>query len=267
MNQSLNKGGRLVTLGSPTATIAYDLPFPLQGAFIGVSVRLDESAPWYNIATGQRSSGAEILQVLSTLTELRIHANRSPRSGTLMLDNFALGDAFAAPPSGPVEVRFATGDEGWRVHRFYYAFASLAQPAWNSAGFIEFAGDDDLGALRWVAPRSVLGNRSTLYDGTLSFDAVGVIDQGNTRVALAGGGHMLYHPAQATQRSEPVQVSVRLNETDQWYDYTTGQRASGQQMREALADLTSLVILGKVENLYHTPSDFSLDNVLMQPVE
>jgi hypothetical protein len=259
----MNSGGRVVTLSGRDIQIAYDLPFTTRGGLVGISIRLDESEAWYNTSSGQRATGAEVVAVLSEITRLDIEANSLAGGGTLLLDNVALGEPFADPPSGPVEIRFADGNEGWLAQRWDGSITPPVDATWNPDGFIQFAGDDGTGALRWIAPRSVMGDRSGLYDGTLSFDVTGVIDRGDSRVTIAGGGHMLYCPAQVTQRAEPAHVSIRLSESDQWYDPGTGQRASRQQIQEVLSELTSLVIFGKVEDLYHTPSDFALDNVLM----
>ncbi len=253
---SVSKGDKLVTLGGTGLQIYYKSPIQTSYSATGFSVRLDESADWYNQETNQRVSSQEILRVLTSLSKVIITGS-SWHGGEASIDNVALGYAHLNTPAGTAESRFSANDDGWRIQGG--GFKLITMPFWNSDGFVSQRISSHA-VSQWIAPPGLLGNRSATYGGTFSFDFVGSVNSGSGLAYLSGGGHMLYYPAQHNYSWTMANVSILLHETGQWKDIGTGQRASQQQIQETLADLTFLRINGST----WWGGELVLDNVVLQ---
>lgn len=138
----------------------------------------------------------------------------------------------------PVVSSFETGDEGWEL--IGGAFAGATSPIWNSEEKYVYA--IDVQFAYWTAPAAYLGNFSTAYGRFLEFDAAWEDDccSPDPHVILAGGGITLVHRPVYPARRAGSSFLIRLEESEQWYDYATGARATEADIRLALGNMTQL---------------------------
>lgn len=253
----IEKGDTLVEISGAGLALAYNAPYKIDWEYVGFSIRLDNSEAWYNQQTQQRATASEIQQVLGDLRVLRIWGSvHAYWQNEAVLDNVSLGSTRLGTPAAPIKAQFTNGDEGWRVQGT--GFPIPTRPNSDAGDYLTVTRN---GTQRWIAPWSSLGNHSAALDTSFSFDTVGYIDLGQGQVVLCGGGHSLYHPAKTKSNWTLLHTDLLLNETQDWRDLETGQRASRQQIQEVLADLTSLVIYGSLQ-AYWT-RDLVLDNVIL----
>lgn len=140
---------------------------------------------------------------------------------------------------------FCDGDEGWRV--LGGDFASATRPAW-APGVVSAEG---FGEWNWVAPGKFLGDMSAAFDKRLSIDRASTT--GCDRrcpfrgvVVLSGGGLSIGWGEGPADGEVPWTVySVRLNETEEWRVFSTGARATDEQIIAVLSDLQQFEIFGQ----------------------
>ncbi|MFN0134512.1 MAG: laminin B domain-containing protein [Phycisphaerae bacterium] len=141
----------------------------------------------------------------------------------------------------PVTSKFETSDDGWRLDGG--AFQAPTAPTWNQGMQLVTTSRPNFGY--WVAPAKFRGNFSGAYGRSLQYDAAweNHCCSNEPRVVLGGGGVTIVHNPQYTPRPQGASFFVRLDETESWYDTATEQRATGDQIRRVLSNLTTLKIL------------------------
>lgn len=118
----------------------------------------------------------------------------------------------------------------------------------------------------FLAPAEYLGNDSSYYGGTLSFDVNDVYGNEqypNDVVFLSGDGITLAYNTGAFAANTWFHATAPLTETSGWYINTTlggGTVPTKTQFQDVLSDVTSLEILGD----FTTYADVTtLDNVVL----
>jgi len=261
---------RLVILNGGGHEITYDAPYKPEQAWTSYTIRLDETENWYRTDTHERVTRATLLTVLGDLGQLKIRGwfsvchCETPRAG---LDSVVL-----APPDTETVIvsaagsTFAADEEQWTVAGG--SFELTGPLGWrfeggSPDGFVAASGDD---AWYWLAPPQFFGDASAAYGGVLKFDvnhnqpALNCV-QATRLVVLNGGGGALYYDAPYKPKTTWTSYTVRLHETELWFDEATGSRATQAQMRAALGDLSQLKIRGGFIMCGRSPQTGGLDSV------
>ena len=145
------------------------------------------------------------------------------------------------PARAFVESTFADGDEGWRLGGAEYT-APLA-PSWSEEEQYVFA--EGVKVAYWIAPQEFRGDFSPAYGTALEYECAWV-DGGSTthpRIVLAGGGITLNHQPDYDPEPWGSHFWVWLDEAEAWFDAGTNHRATAEQIRAVLADISQLQIL------------------------
>lgn len=173
----------------------------------------------------------------------------------------ALGSSAQAAVSS-----FDSGNEGWLLA----GDATTAVPSWlgaggNPGGYVHGVDTVTGGVWFWQAPAAFLGNASSSYGQTLSFDlrmrGSGTLFADRDVVLSGGGLTIAYDFATLPQDVAWTHYSVSLSDSAAWkLDTLGGATASAAQIQTVLASLTSLRIRGE----FITGADNGdLDNVVM----
>jgi hypothetical protein len=164
------------------------------------------------------------------------------------------------------ESTFDTDDDGWTVQGDAETIeANYNASGGNPGGYI-FAEDTVTGGTYyWNAPAKYLGNRSSSYEGTLSFDLRqsatssqfdddDIVLTSEERSLTYDFGNESTHPGTSW-----TSYSIDLRASAGWVN-ESGGNATESEMRAVLSNLTELLIRGE----YRSGSDTgSLDNVVM----
>jgi len=160
-----------------------------------------------------------------------------------------------------VSSTFDTDADGWTM------VGDVASDGWIATG------GDPGGYFQWVdaatgaeglynAPAKFLGDKSTFYGGTLTYNLQDTGDNlPGADIVLTGGGVTLYYPTAGTPGITPAWGAFSANLTEVGWTMADGvTAATAQQMQTVLADVTSLEI--RAEYVYGDESG-GLDNVVM----
>jgi hypothetical protein len=160
---------------------------------------------------------------------------------------------------------FDMDSEGWWASGDVHGMAWSATIG-NPPGSFH-AVDDATGAVWYfIAPSKFLGNKSSAYGKTLSYDinisARDSSDWGSPDILLAGNGLTLAWYDAFPVPGQWTSYTVSLTETGGWVNTTGGQPATQSEMQSVLSNIQSLWIRGE----YLTGNDDAyLDNVVMIP--
>lgn len=164
---------------------------------------------------------------------------------------------------------FDTNDEGWRATGS--VFAEATPPVFNSAiRAISATGD---GGWMWRAPAKFSGCFSRAYGNGLSFRLA--LSEGTAFCGLTApyvrleGRHTAVifelefeFPSRASDTIDAL-YSLRLQESEQWFNETTGMRATRVEILGILDDLVKLEISGDI-GICDAVS--TLDDVLLEVI-
>ena len=174
---------------------------------------------------------------------------------------------------------FSVDDEGWSVVSLmdFGPYDSVVQgplvPTYHSSGGNPggYISSTDPDGLTWwfQAPAKFLGDKSSHYGSTLSFDLIqtpgGGGDWVDADVALVGAGKVLVFDAGANPPADDwTSFSVELNSGSGWkLDSLSGPSATAADLQDVLANLGALRIRGE----FSFGSDVAgLDNVVLADV-
>ncbi len=175
----------------------------------------------------------------------------------------------ASPAFGDIVSTFDDGDEGWLI--FGDAQGGSVTPDWsasdgNPGGHISAVDNVAGGVWYFLAPEKFLGDRTSSYDQTLSFDLAQTISGSpnpfsSSDIVLVGSGVTItYSLPQHPAYGEWTSYAVELNEAAGWTIGGTGQAATQADILAALGNLTALRIRGEYQS---GPDTGSLDNVIL----
>lgn len=162
---------------------------------------------------------------------------------------------------------FTSSNDGWTV--VGDAQGSSQQPNYQttggtSDGFVSATDNVTGGTWYWKAPEKYLGDRSSSYGLTLSFQLTqsSVTSQfENYDVILEGAGIKLTYKLPSHPNTTWTAYSVALSESADWVNAATGNAASHDNMIAVLGSMTALFIRGE----YRDGSDSGgLDSVSLQ---
>lgn len=140
---------------------------------------------------------------------------------------------------------FTTGLDGWTTTNSTESFeATGGNPSGNLRG-VEGGG----GVWYFSAPDAYLGDQSSFYGGSITFDLkqdIGENQFDDTDLILSGGGYSLVLDVGDNPGTDWTSYSVNLALGGGWrIGSLTGSIASEDQIRETLADLESLWVRGE----------------------
>lgn len=192
----------------------------------------------------------------------RTFARALPR--TLGLALVALAQAAPAAHADVVST-FDADTDAWTVA----GNGAATNPTFLAAGghpggFIRSVDSQGGVTAYWQAPAKFLGDRSDSYGAALSFDlrqsaTDGQFDAAGRDVRLVGGGISLSYNTPYNPGTDWTTYSIPLHEVG-WTDVTTALPATEQQMRDALAAVTTILIRAE----YRSGADTDdLDNVVL----
>ncbi len=277
LNQNVEAGNcigreKLVILSGGGLEIYYDAPYKTQTSWTSYTVRLDETERWHDASTAAPVTRAGILAVLADLSQLKIRGwfttcyVETPEAG---LDSVILNPPDAASePLSQVEATFDSGDEGWTVAGGGFGLSgplTWQGEAGSPGGFLSGTGDDQW---YWLAPPQFLGDASAAYGQVLKFDVnhnVAALNCVATDrfVILNGGGYAILWDAPYKPQVPWTSYTVKLHETELWYNLATGDRVTREQLQAVLADLSQLKIRGWYSGCYIETPTAGLDSVLL----
>jgi len=165
----------------------------------------------------------------------------------------------------PVVSTFEDDEEGWTVSGNGNRYPTWHEAGGHPDGYIAI--EDDIGKdtlWYWEAPPKFLGNLSASYGRTLSFDLLvsKIFSQRDADdIVLVGGGITLTYDTARNPGQAWTSYSVTLDETDDWFNATSGAPATGEHIRTVLADLQQLQIRGEFKASLTEIG--SLDNVVL----
>lgn len=257
LNQSHSGGcagmGDMVIVTSGEDAISIPAPYIPGKGWTNYRVALDASAGWRVVGTGDLATAAQITGILLNVTDLRIRGwyYGCGVVGSGGLDNVVFGaePGDALPLVGDrISSTFDTDDEGWAVAGG--EFGRGGPLAWESEGgaldgHIAATGESDW---YWLAPPSYRGDASNAYGRYLKFDLnqshAGGCSGGDKLVVLNGGGLAIYYDAKFKPDKTWTSYSIRLHETEQWFNAVDAKRVTASQMQAVLADLQQIKIRG-----------------------
>jgi hypothetical protein len=179
---------------------------------------------------------------------------------------------FAPPVYDGAPSTFDTDGDGWKIVGFNGGYPPPAfgelEPTWlasggNPDGAIEAT--DVFAETFFAAPDKLLGDLTSLYGGTLTFDILilGSDNAAYPAVILAGASKFLYYDALPTEEGVWTARTIPLTEGGWRVGDWQGPDASADDLREVLGDVRGLYINAE----WHTgPDDTLLDNVYLNPV-
>lgn len=162
---------------------------------------------------------------------------------------------------------FDNDDEGWRVAGAAQGGSGVPDyfsTGGNPGGYISATDDGGGEVWYWQAPKKFLGDVSTAYKQTLTFD----LKQSHTGsqfdfldVILAGKEIKLFFDAADNPGTDWTHYSIPLDESAGWKIEGGSRAATHTEMRTVLSSLTALQIRGE----YITGADTGgLDNVILK---
>ncbi len=178
------------------------------------------------------------------------------------------------PAQAGVISTFNTNNEGWTIVSFgdlsvnNYSIMSTNTPTYfstggNPGGYIASLTDPDSGDFTFAAPAAFLGNQSSAFGTSLSYDLTygNTVNYQTSDVMLVGNGMRLlwqsnppFVPSAAWST-----VNVSLAPSSQWnLNSTTGPLATASDFQSVLGNLTGLFIRGEYAG---GPDHTGLDNV------
>ncbi|NLU20763.1 MAG: hypothetical protein GXW89_08765 [Phycisphaerae bacterium] len=246
----------LVVLSGEGLSIYANGPYRPEATWTRYVFRLDETADWRNSADHERVTAAQMQQVLSNVTSLRIRGNclvncfRSVVSG---LDNVVLNLADNPPPRPAepiVTSTFDTDAEGWAVAGGPFGRSGALSWATDAAAGGHLVAAEN-GTWYWLAPRKFVGDVSAAYGKTLQFNLNHDVPNNNYNclgveklVILNGGGHNIYHNGGYKPGEAWTHYLIRLDEQAEWRHVGDDRRVTQDEMRAVLANLGQLKIRG-----------------------
>lgn len=196
--------------------------------------------------------------------ESRSLSQRTLRFAAGLLWSLSATAAFAGAAS-----TFDTNDEGWKLSGdSTTSIPSFIAAGGNPGGYIHGTDVTIGGVWYWLAPAKFLGNNSTSYGQTLSFDlrmrGSGPLFDAADLVLAGGGVTLVYDFATFPGTPAWTHYSVNLAETAGWRVSTLGGAlATKAQVQTVLGATTELRIRGE----FITGSDNGdLDNVILTAV-
>jgi hypothetical protein len=157
-------------------------------------------------------------------------------------------DNVLPPPPAHLAITstFETDDEGWRV--LGGPFTEPTRPTYDATnghpdGHVWVSGSE----WYWLAPAKFLGDLSAAYGQCITFELNQAhYDPRNTThlLVLDGGGHRIHYNGPYAPTRAWTGYCVRLDETEFWWDSTTGERVTASQLMEVLGNLSQLQIRG-----------------------
>ncbi len=138
---------------------------------------------------------------------------------------------------------FTRGDEGWRM--LGGDFAEPTPPVW-SGGMVRAEGN---GPWVWVAPAKFHGDYADAYGGTIAFEwefkhsSASLTD---IPLVIGGAGLTLEWRNRIHRWDDNAcrSFSARLDASDVWFDADADVRATEEQLRAVLGDVTLLYVRG-----------------------
>ena len=180
-------------------------------------------------------------------------------SGAARADDACTQPQHAAVGAALAQSSFDGGADGWTIVENNNKGGPEAE-----GGHI--TGTDEKGHATWfwLAPNSYLGNRSSAYGGSLSFDQIQSQDGSQTsdarHVYLEGGGLAISIDKLGNPGTEWTHYVVLLHECANWKNAETGEPAKAEEIQRVLGALEKLYIRGE----FRIGDDqSSLDNVVL----
>jgi hypothetical protein len=256
------KSPDVVLVGANGLELVYTLPKHPSSRWTRYHVLLDGRAGWrVKTPAGAPATAEQMGAVLGNIADLRVRAEFRSGPDTSGLDNVRLEAPRVAAPFS----RFDNGDEGW------FVLSDAHAPVWSPASA---GGGNPGGALMvrdrgdgpfflYQAPAKFLGDRSSAYGQTLSFDLKTTFNEhratGMADVVLSGAGFTLVYDAPSNPGTSWTRFEVPLSEAGGWRVGTVrGPVPTAAQFRAVLGAVTGLAIRGEFSGRLDTGM---LDNV------
>ncbi|MGH7453962.1 MAG: laminin B domain-containing protein, partial [bacterium] len=162
--------------------------------------------------------------------------------------------------------QFDTDDEDWRAVNNNMSIPTYFATGGNPGGYISITDNRSGIAWYWQAPAKFLGDVSSAYGGSLSFDlkqSLTINQFDGIDIILEGGGLTLVFNTPRNPGTAWTSYSVSLIETAGWTKTTlTGPPPTQAEMLSVLSSLTKLQIRGEYSS--STSGDRTdLDNVVL----
>jgi hypothetical protein len=261
-----------VVLVGAGRTLVFDAPIVPGGSdYQSYTVGLTETGWRHGSLTGPAVSQADMQTVLGNLEKLYIRGEfRGTESDIGRLDNVKLQHLKQVTYS-----KFFVDDRDWEVVDLRYpavgsppTVLGTYTPNWsgsggNPNGHIYFK-DPTVNVFYWSAPDEFLGNRSTSYGASLSFDlrsVLGTFVFNQEDVVLVGTGLSLVFDAPVVPDGAWRNYTIGLTETGLRRGSLTGPAATQTDMQSVLADLQKIYIRGEFRG--DVTDIGSLDNVIL----
>ncbi len=244
-----------VVLVGAGQTLVFDAPVVPDTNWRTYTVPLSEGGWRIGSLSGPAASAVDMQGVLAAVTNLYIRGEfRGTLSDVGRLDNVEL----LTPAAGPTNT-FPANTEGWTVVDLKYLGVGSPPtvlgsfiPTWSAAGGNPnghiFINDPTANVFYWSAPAGFLGNQSTSYGASLSFDLeadFGSYVFNQEDVVLVGGGKTLVFDAATVPDGTWRSYRIGLAEAGWRVGSLSGPAATEADMKGVLANITSLYIRGE----------------------
>lgn len=170
------------------------------------------------------------------------------------------------------ENHFDVDREGWtamRTNGQVWSAVPMANLSWissggNPGGYFQHVDPNDSQTSYWTAPSTYLGNRSTAYGGTLSFDLkqspTGLLDR--LDLIMQGSNMTIVLNTSYNPRSIWTRYHVLLTENGGWHVTTSnGPTPTQAEMQQVLSSIVALRIRAEYRSGDETDA---IDNVILR---
>jgi hypothetical protein len=215
---------------------------------------LHESEAWFDDPTGNRVTGSQLRGILGDVVAVAISGDLDCR-GTSTLDDVlftvpAAADKECDNPVDSLESTFDDGDDGWRA--LGGTFIDDTPPVRDTAALTVSASGD--GGWYWIAPAKFTGCPLPAYGNDVSFflayerrAGTGACGTNEPWISLQGRTSTIFYRFPTDPVTNGALYSIRLHESEEWFDAATGNRATSSQFRDILGEVRKLKISGDLE--------------------
>lgn len=244
--------------------LVLDLPNNPGTDWTSYTVSLREGSFKLETLEGQLASADDLRSVLADLKALWIRGEFVDGADTGALDNVSLQKNCSGQT---VISTFEVSHDDWKVAGDAEDGSGDPQhllSGGNPGGYLSANDDVTGGVWYWAAPEKFLGNKSSSYQKTLSFDLKQSSTESQFEAAdliLEGAGKKLVQALPTHPATDWTSYSINLKEGAWKLDAPEGQSASAEDLRSVLAELSLLWIRGE----YIEGADTGgLDNVRLE---
>ncbi len=272
-----NRGGADVILEGGGIRLVFDLPEKPANGWTYYSVPFNDRAGWRNERTDESATESELRTVLSFLGQMKLRGEYKGPNARGGLDNVVLDMGLAVEPNKVnVVSTFDSASHGWTVGNNGALGASTptyAVAGGRTGGYAWITDDSNQWTWFWDAPAEFLGDMSSAFGRTLSFNLTRssrTYARDGKDVILRGGGLVLYFDAPWNPGLGWTHYSIGLDNTSGWRSWPSEELATTEEILTVLSSLGQLRIRaefrgpGSSGGLDHVVLDLGSEDLIHQ---